>query len=384
MTSPVDTHPVRAGGQAARGATLELKGLTKSFGPVRALDGIDLTTAAGEFVTLLGASGSGKTTTLNLVAGFLRPDAGTVVLDGQPIAGLPTHRRNIGLVFQDYLLFPHMTAFDNVAFPLRRRKVGSAEIRRRVEETLDLVGLHGLGRRYPRELSGGQQQRVALARAIVFRPPLLLMDEPLGALDRNLREVLQLEIRRIHRELGTTFIYVTHDQEEALVLSDRIAVFNSGRIEQLDSPATIYDRPATTFVARFVGDSNIFRGRLTGSDQSRLQCGRWSLLAPPAPGVTDPCAIVVRPEKTRLGPISDPAGNQVSGTVVERVYLGSALKVVVDVPDLGRVLVHTPPRDLDQVEAGAAVDVTWRAADSVLVPDSGTQAAETEREAEHG
>ena len=359
---------------AAPGAALSLTGLTKSFGPVRALAGIDLEIGAGEFVTLLGASGSGKTTTLNLIAGFLQPDAGTIVLDGRSITSLPTHRRDIGLVFQDYLLFPHLTAFNNVAFPLRRRKVGSGEIRRRVEEALDLVGLHGLGKRYPRELSGGQQQRVALARAIVFRPPLLLMDEPLGALDRNLREVLQLEIRRIHREMGTTFIYVTHDQEEALVLSDRIAVFNTGRIEQLASPDTIYDRPGTTFVAGFVGDSNIFRGKLA---RDELHCGQWRLGAPRTPGVAEPAAIVVRPEKMRLGAL-DGAANRVRGRIVERVYLGSALKVVLDVPDLGRVLVHVPPGDLGQLETGATADVSWRIDDSVLVPD--TQAESTEGE----
>lgn len=362
-----DTAPQRGG------ATLELKGLWKKFGNVQAVAGVDLQTSAGEFVTLLGASGSGKTTTLNLVAGFLAPDAGEILLDGHLISTLPTHKRGIGMVFQDYLLFPHMTAASNVAFALKRRKVASAEITKRVGEALELVGLHGLGGRYPRELSGGQQQRVALARAIVFRPTLLLMDEPLGALDRNLREVLQLEIRRIHRELGTTFVYVTHDQEEALVLSDRIAVFNEGRIEQIASPDTIYDRPSTTFVAGFVGDSNIFRGATTKASggQAVFTIGKWRIAAPADASLEGPSAVVVRPEKMRLdaGDTGDKF-NRIEGTIVERIYLGSELKIVTNVPDLGPVVVHEAAGSHADREPGTRVEISWRRADSVVVADT--------------
>ena len=215
------------------GASIELKGLSKHYADQVAVDRVDLSVGAGDFVTCLGPSGSGKTTTLNMIAGFVDVTEGEILMDDRPIVRLRPHRRDIGVVFQHYALFPHMTAADNVGFPLRQRKVGRREIKRQVAEVLELVGLEGYANRYPRQLSGGQQQRVALARAIVFRPRVLLRDEPLGALDKKLRESLQLEIKRVHRDLGITFIYVTHDQEEALGLSDRIAVFNRGRIAQV-------------------------------------------------------------------------------------------------------------------------------------------------------
>ena len=231
----------------------------------------------GEFVTLLGPSGSGKTTTLRMIAGFTSPTGGSIEIDGQDMTRVPPHRRDVGMVFQNYALFPHMTAAQNVAFPLRMRKQSRAEIDRRVGDALDLVKLRHLADRYPRQLSGGQQQRIALARAVVFEPRLLLMDEPLGALDRKLREALQLEIIRISRELGATVLYVTHDQEEALVMSDRIAIFNEGRIEQLGSGEDLYDRPASLFVADFIGESNILRGRYEadGADGGWMTRGPW-------------------------------------------------------------------------------------------------------------
>jgi putative spermidine/putrescine transport system ATP-binding protein len=242
--------------------TLELRGVRKIFGDTTAVADLDLALCRGEFLTFLGPSGSGKTTTLAMVAGLEKPTAGTITLDGLPLDPLPAYRRNIGVVFQNYALFPHMTVAGNVAFPLEMRGVGRQEIATRVNETLTLVGLPGFGARYPAQLSGGQQQRVALARAIVFRPPLLLMDEPLGALDKRLREQMQIEIMRLHREFGLSVLYVTHDQDEALVMSDRIAVFNAGRIEQVGTAQELYERPQTPFVAGFLGGSNFFRGKV--------------------------------------------------------------------------------------------------------------------------
>src|SRR5207249_1438913 len=245
---------------------VELRQLSKSFGPVRAVDGVTLGLARGELLTILGPSGSGKTTTLRMIAGFTQPSSGAVLLDGKDITGLPAHRRDIGLVFQNYALFPHLTAGQNVAFPLQMRKISASEVRRRVAEAFALVGLKGLEERHPRELSGGQQQRVALARALVFRPRLLLMDEPLGALDRKLREQMQLEIKHLQKTLGITVIYVTHDQEEALFMSDRVAVTNAGTIVQIGTPVDLYNRPADRFVADFIGESNFLSGTVQATD----------------------------------------------------------------------------------------------------------------------
>ena len=236
---------------------LRLNGLTGRYGRNVAVRGIDLEVAAGEFLTLLGPSGSGKTTTLRLVAGLLQPASGTIELAGRDVTMIPPHRRDIGVVFQNYALFPHLTAGQNVAFPLEMRRVSRTDARELVEKAFSLVQLSGYEHRYPRQLSGGQQQRVALARALVFEPRLLLMDEPLGALDKKLRDQLQFEIKRIHQELGVTVLYVTHDQEEALVMSDRIAIFNDGKIAQIGSPQDIYRRPSSLFVADFIGEANV-------------------------------------------------------------------------------------------------------------------------------
>ena len=247
------------------GAALSIINATKNYGGAVAVDDVSLDVAAGEFLTMLGSSGSGKTTTLNAIAGFVKLTSGSILLDGQEIERLPSYKRNIGVVFQHYALFPHMTVRKNIAFPLEQRKLPKGEAERLIDEALAMVRLEGYADRFPRQLSGGQQQRVALARALVFKPRLLLMDEPLGALDKKLREWLQLEIKRIHRELGVTFIYVTHDQEEALVLSDRIAVMSNGRIEQVGTAVDLYERPATQFVAEFIGESNVFRGTVSGA-----------------------------------------------------------------------------------------------------------------------
>ena len=241
---------------------MHLRDLRKSFGSVAAVDHVSLTIERGEFVTLLGPSGSGKTTTLMMIAGFEYPTSGDILIGGESVVSMPPSKRNIGMVFQNYSLFPHMTVFENIAFPLRMRKVQESEIRKKVMKALELVQLHDYPSRYPRQLSGGQQQRIALARALVFDPPILLMDEPLGALDKNLREYMQLEIKSIQRQLKITTIYVTHDQQEALTMSDRIAVMNHGRIEQVGSPEEVYEKPCNRFVAGFVGESNFLKGRI--------------------------------------------------------------------------------------------------------------------------
>ncbi|HZO50245.1 MAG TPA: ABC transporter ATP-binding protein [Gaiellaceae bacterium] len=280
---------------------VSLAGLRKSYGDVRAVDGVDLDIARGEFFTLLGPSGSGKTTTLRLIAGFERPDEGVVRLQGKDVSRLPPYDRDVNTVFQDYALFPHMTVQENVEYGLRVRRVPRAERRRRAEEALRTVRLEGFGRRKPGQLSGGQRQRVALARAIVNRPQALLLDEPLGALDLKLREELQLELKQIQQQLGMTFIYVTHDQDEALTMSDRIAVFNGGRIEQVGTPAELYEHPATEFVAGFIGTSNVLE--------------------------RDGRRFTVRPEKIRL--LAEDAPDGEPGVVRAAVYLGAITRYVV-------------------------------------------------------
>jgi putative spermidine/putrescine transport system ATP-binding protein len=353
------------------GVALELTGLRKVYKDAVALDGIDLSIAAGEFMTLLGPSGSGKTTTLNMVAGFVEPDAGRILMGGTPLVGVPPHKRNIGVVFQNYALFPHMRVEANVAFPLRQRGVSRADSARAVGEMLEVVGLGHLARRYPRELSGGQQQRVALARALVFKPQLLLLDEPLGALDKRLRESLQLEIKRIHRELGVTFVFVTHDQEEALALSDRITVFNAGRIEQVGSAEELYERPRSLFVAEFLGDSNVLRGKVTHSGGGRLEldCGDSRFVtAGNAPEGTE-AALVLRPERvTVLGVGEQPAPghNAVDGTVEDVIYLGGRRRLVVASRERRFFADEMAPQL--PLGPGEQVRLSWAADAGTLVP----------------
>ena len=359
---------------------LVLRALTKHFGSAVAVDGIDLDVRPGELLTLLGPSGSGKTTTLRMVAGFMAPTSGSIEIDGSDMTRVPPHRRDVGMVFQNYALFPHMTAAENVAFPLRMRRRPGAEIKKRVGEALDLVKLGSFGDRYPRQLSGGQQQRIALARAVVFEPRLLLMDEPLGALDRKLRESLQLEIIRVSRELGATVLYVTHDQEEALVMSDRIAIFSMGRIEQLGSGADLYDRPASLFVADFIGESNILRGRYevdggAGGWMTRDET-RWRVGAASA-GRSDvasgaAAALVVRPERMRvLADGATPDGlNTADATVDEVLYLGPDIKYQLALPWGQRISIREP-RELDarELERGERVRIGWKVEDGLLVAD---------------
>ncbi|BCL25455.1 ABC transporter ATP-binding protein [Streptomyces aurantiacus] len=313
------------------GTEIRLAGVTKDYGLASpAVDDISLTIEPGEFMTLLGPSGSGKTTTLNLVAGFETLTAGTISLNGADVGNVPPHRRNLGMLFQNYALFPHMSVAQNVAYPLRERKAGKEEIARKVAAVLELVQLTGRDGDYPSQLSGGQQQRVALARAIVFEPKALLLDEPLGALDRNLRSALQVEIRRIHREVGSTFVFVTHDQEEAMNLSDRIALFNNGHIEQIGTPQQLYTEPETLFTARFLGDSNVFELGQAALDEKVAQDGESWIVEPGTvaahPGVRASSAIVVRPEDVEVAGSRDavPSGaNAVRATVRDVEYMGS-------------------------------------------------------------
>jgi spermidine/putrescine ABC transporter ATP-binding subunit len=319
-------------------AELRVEDVSKRFGQVAALDKVSLQVERGELLTILGPSGSGKTTLLKVVAGFETPDSGRVTVDGVEITALPPARRDIGMVFQNYALFPHLSVRRNVAFPLEMRDVGRAEIERRVTDALGLVELAGYDERLPRQLSGGQQQRVALARAIVFNPRLLLLDEPFGALDRKLRETMQLEVRRLQRRLGLTTIFITHDQEEALVLSDRVAVMNKGAIQQIATTTEIYERPASDFVADFVGESNIFHGTAGAGGTVSLAGGR-ALRVGRELAVGRKVGVLIRPER-----FSETATNQFAGEVVEAVYLGSSFKLRLRTADDMGVIVRQPAR----------------------------------------
>jgi len=309
---------------------LHIERAHKTYGHVQALSDVSLQVAAGEFLTILGPSGSGKTTLLKVVAGFEIPDAGEVIVDSKDITALDPARRNIGMVFQNYALFPHMTVFRNVAFPLQMRGIPSGEIKSRVSEVLDLVGLSSMSERLPKQLSGGQQQRVALARAIVFRPSLLLLDEPFGALDRKLRELMQLEVRRLQRQLGLTTLFITHDQEEALIMSDRIAVMDGGRLQQIGLPHEIYEAPANTFVADFIGESNILVGQVeqsAGGAQLRLEGGPPVQIKGELSGIHSgrTARVLIRPERffdVTTGKADGASANQIEGTVVESIYIG--------------------------------------------------------------
>jgi spermidine/putrescine ABC transporter ATP-binding subunit len=312
-----------------RAAGLALRGLHKAFGPVIALDGIDLEVKSGEFLTILGPSGSGKTTLLKIVAGFELPDQGDVLLGSEEMTFTIPARRNIGMVFQNYALFPNMDVRGNIAFPLEVRRLSRAEIDRRVATALGLVDLAGYETRFPRQLSGGQQQRVALARAIVFGPRLLLLDEPFGALDRKLRGAMQLEVRRLQRHLGLTTVFITHDQEEALILSDRIAVMHNGRIEQVAQPRELYERPANAFVADFVGESNLLFGRVAAMHDGCAEIGfdnDLRLTARADMPVGTRVGALIRPERIHLAGPGVQSTNRLCGEIVETVYVGTSHK----------------------------------------------------------
>jgi putative spermidine/putrescine transport system ATP-binding protein len=343
------------GGAAAAAAAdthapaIRLRGLRKTFGEVVAVDSVDLDIADGEFLTLLGPSGSGKTTVLRMIAGFELPTAGLIELAGTDVSQLPPFQRDVNTVFQDYALFPHLSVQENVEYGLKVKKVGRDERRQRAAEALAAVRLDTYGTRKPSEMSGGQRQRVALARALVNRPKVLLLDEPLGALDLKLREQMQVELKAIQRDVGITFVFVTHDQEEALTMSDRIAVFNAGRIEQIGSAADVYEHPATEFVAGFVGTSNLLRG-----EASRKVLGLDGVFS-------------VRPEKIRITKVDDAiveGEHCADGTVAEVVYVGDATRFVVDL-DAGGSLValqqntHATSSEVARLR-GSRVRLVWR------------------------
>ncbi|WP_112466881.1 ABC transporter ATP-binding protein [Streptomyces triticisoli] len=361
----------------ARGARIELAQVRKEYADSVAVDDVSLVVEPGEFMTLLGPSGSGKTTTLNIIAGFTTATSGTLTVGGKQMQDLPPHRRDIGMVFQHYALFPHMTVAENVAFPLKQRKVPKARRAEMVEAALETVRLGGYGHRRPRELSGGQQQRVALARAVVYEPSVLLMDEPLGALDKKLRESLQLEIKRVHQEVGSTFVFVTHDQEEALVLSDRIAVFNDGGIQQVGTASELYEKPQSLFVAEFLGESSTVRGRVEpDGDDSCLRVGDRTVLAAGRLAKGSAAAVVVRPEHLRVQPVAEPVGpgvNALPARVTQEIYLGSGRKLELALPD-GTVLLAREQADrLSGVRHGDEVTVVWDVERGVLLDDaSGT------------
>lgn len=347
-----DTVPAAgAGPQAPGGATVELRALSRAFGTTTALDGLCLSVRPGELLALLGPSGCGKTTALRMLAGFEHPDSGQVLVDGKDVTSIPAHRRDAGMVFQSYSLFPHLSAADNVAFGLKMRKVGAAERRTRAAELLELVGLPDHGRRFPHQLSGGQQQRVALARALALRPRVLLLDEPLSALDAKVRTNLREEIRRLQRELGITTLFVTHDQEEALSMADRVAVMNAGRLEQCAAPAELYDHPATAFVAEFVGTNSRIPGRLCGDGMVEVLGHRLPAdgAVPSGPDVD----VLVRPEGVRVA-----AASTGDARVVEAAFFGAATRVTVRLPGGTDVKADLPSADAALLPPGATVAVS--------------------------
>jgi putative spermidine/putrescine transport system ATP-binding protein len=357
----------------ARLSALALRGLVKRYGTVAALDGVDLDVEAAELLTILGPSGSGKTTLLKAVAGFEPLDTGSVVLNGADITDLAPARRDIGMVFQNYALFPHMTVAGNVAFPLKMRRIPRDTIARRVRSALELVALDGYERRYPSQLSGGQQQRVALARAIVFEPKLLLLDEPFGALDRKLRETMQLELKRLQSRLGLTTIFITHDQEEALFISDRIAVMRDGCILQIGAPRDLYESPGNAFIADFVGESSQWWGRIVALEQgkARVLVGSDFTVVARADDrcmIADEVLLILRPELPQPTDLNGPLENRYQGIVREVLYLGGSVKYRVALAPGVELLLRWPGRRESAVSAvGDRIDVGWSASDMHLL-----------------
>jgi spermidine/putrescine transport system ATP-binding protein len=369
--------------------TVRLERVSKHFGELVAVKDLDLDIGGGEFFTMLGPSGCGKTTTLRMVAGFEQPTAGRVLIDGSDVAGLPSYKRPTNTVFQSYALFPHLSVGDNVAFGLRRKKVAKDEIANRVKAELERVGLAAEANRRPNQLSGGQQQRVALARALVNLPKVLLLDEPLGALDLKLRKGLQVELKRIQREVGITFVYVTHDQEEALTMSDRIAVMSNGVVEQVDIPENVYERPSTTFVAGFIGVSNLMPGTVTSATGARgmikLDTGLEVETRVDGISVGERCHAVVRPEKLR---ITDPGASTpgglpgVDGVVKSSVYLGTSTQIIVALPgDVSMTVLVPNASEAERARlpgGGAAVRLAWEPDHMHVVRESEARPADVE------
>lgn len=352
-----------------------IRNVSKLFGNVKAVDQVSFTIGAGEFLTLLGPSGSGKTTLLNMIAGFFRPTRGQILIGDKDITSLPPEKRDVGMTFQNYALFPHMTVAENIAFPLKMRKAPKAELSKRIEEVLELVRLKGFGNRYPKQLSGGQQQRVSLARSIVFNPSILLMDEPLGALDKKLRQHMQLELKQLHRKLQMTVVYVTHDQEEALTMSDRITVLNEGRIEQIGTPDEIYKRPNNLFVADFIGESNFLEGIISesGNEYSTVKCHDLKITTPTLEWMESGQKIIVllRPERLNIYPNKPKYENQniISGKVIDDLYVGKINRYLIDVSGLQKVL-NVELRNSEETirfKTEQNVFISWRLNDTIVI-----------------
>lgn len=348
---------------AAQEIKMRITGLTKNYGMTTALHPMNLDVRAGELLTLLGPSGSGKTTLLQLICGLAEPNGGDIFIDGVNKTRAPAHQRDIGVVFQNYALFPHLTVQENIAFPLQMRRISSTQRDRKVAHVLEMVGLAHFGHRFPRELSGGQQQRVALARCLVYTPSLVLMDESLSALDRQLRENMQLEIKRIHRETGATIIYVTHDQEEALALSDRVCLMNAGRIEQIGTPVEIYDSPRTAFAADFIGISNRLRGQVTATGQ--FHCSDGVLPLPDtrfSPDDSQQASLVIRPEYIELSDV----GGYLHGDVIETIYIGSETRLLIRLAS-GTLMTVRQSAGSQPRQPGERVSLQWKKAHARLL-----------------
>jgi spermidine/putrescine transport system ATP-binding protein len=349
-------------------ADVRLVDVTKRFEDVTAVDRLSLEIEHGSFFALLGPSGCGKTTTLRMIGGFEQPTEGQIYLGNTEVSGLPSYKRDVNTVFQSYALFPHLSVFENVAFGLRRQGVRGETLTGQVNEILRLVGLEGMGKRKPRQLSGGQQQRVALARALVNKPKVLLLDEPLGALDLKLRKQMQLELKGIQHDIGITFVHVTHDQEEAMTMADQIAVMNHGRIEQLGTPTELYETPSTAFVAGFLGVSNLIPGTVSGPDRVRLRSGpEVRVRADALAGRTGEVAVGIRPEKIELG---QGQSNSLDGTVVEEAYVGVSTQYIVET-DCGRLTVYRQNASLglNGASPGQRLTLSW-SPESTFVVDS--------------
>jgi putative spermidine/putrescine transport system ATP-binding protein len=342
---------------------LHVRGISKTYGGSIALKPLELKVLSGELLAVLGPSGSGKTTLLQIICGLLEPSGGRLIIDGRDETDLPADKRDVGVVFQNYALFPHLTVWENVAFPLQMRKVPAAELRSRVEATLAMVGLSDFAKRFPRELSGGQQQRVALARCFVYRPSLILMDESLSALDKKLRDSMRIEIKRLHRETGATIIFVTHDQEEALALADRICLMNDGQIEQLGPPDEIYEQPANTFVADFIGASNLLYGKI--APDGKLDTADGQMPLPQGNAMPDGAevALVIRPEKIALCARDDA---YLVGEVEESIYAGSETRLLVRLGS-GRMITVRHAAGLPRIAIGEPVFIRWDSDDARLL-----------------
>jgi len=358
---------------AERGARIELINLSKYYGDVGASRDVNLDIAPGEFLTLLGPSGSGKTTALMMIAGFVIPSSGDVRINGQSIIQVPVHLRNIGMVFQNYALFPHLSVAKNVSFPLEMRKVPKAEIDKKVNAALDLVRLGSFRERRPKQLSGGQQQRVALARALIFNPAVLLLDEPLGALDAKLREEMKIEIKQLHNEIGATILFVTHDQEEALTLSDRIAVFNEGEIVQVGTPDELYHQPANRFVADFIGETNLLSGEVVSIDdqQIRLRLAHEievvGDLREDMPPPTGHATYTLRLEKISVGEDAEKCTNRFTGTIKEFLFIGDSTKYLIRIAPGLEIKVKVPETGAPRHAAGEEIQIGWSSKDMLLV-----------------